>query len=232
MKEWEDKYVEKYPIVGVLLGKGTAGAPDFVPAEGVSITDALLGDEQSGVKHADITKDVVAAAAAAADDDDGCPKCPHGVTNLGRFLGSVWAHWAHFVVGFGTGHALSAGESDSATFYCDGCGAKGLPMGTALHSCNECDYDLCKGCFSSFSRLGTPVRFSIDSDYFRLSFDRIGSILCRCGPLVPRRPAKSRTPRVKRDDRCIKSFVWFCSTTSLSQTLQSAFVSVLRNCYC
>ena len=31
MKEWEVKYVEKYPIVGVLLGKGTAGDPNFVP---------------------------------------------------------------------------------------------------------------------------------------------------------------------------------------------------------
>ena len=43
MKEWEDKYVEKYPIVGCLLGVGQPGDPGFVPAEG-TLEEALAAD--------------------------------------------------------------------------------------------------------------------------------------------------------------------------------------------
>ena len=43
MKEWEDKYVEKYPIVGCLLGVGQPGDTKFVPAEG-TLEEALAAD--------------------------------------------------------------------------------------------------------------------------------------------------------------------------------------------
>lgn len=45
MREWEDKYVEKYPIVGVLLGHGTVGGIDFVPVEGGPVEQLIQMDQ-------------------------------------------------------------------------------------------------------------------------------------------------------------------------------------------
>ncbi len=45
MREWEAKYVEKYPIVGVLLGQGTVGGVDFVPAEGGPVEQLIQADQ-------------------------------------------------------------------------------------------------------------------------------------------------------------------------------------------
>lgn len=45
MREWEVKYVEKYPIVGVLLGQGTVGGIDFVPAEGGPVEQLIQEDQ-------------------------------------------------------------------------------------------------------------------------------------------------------------------------------------------
>jgi hypothetical protein len=45
MREWEAKYVEKYPIVGVLLGRGTIGGVDFVPAEGAPVEELVRADQ-------------------------------------------------------------------------------------------------------------------------------------------------------------------------------------------
>lgn len=56
MRDYEVKYCEKYPVVGVLLGKGTPMGLDFVPAQGL-LADVIAADQQQTVTHAQLTRD-------------------------------------------------------------------------------------------------------------------------------------------------------------------------------
>lgn len=56
MRDYEVKYCEKYPVVGVLLGKGSPMGLDFVPAQGL-LADVIAEDQQQAVTHAQLTRD-------------------------------------------------------------------------------------------------------------------------------------------------------------------------------
>ena len=44
------------------------------------------------------------------------------------------------------GHALADFVTSHARFSCDKCGGS-VEQGVRMHSCRECDFDLCDGCF-------------------------------------------------------------------------------------
>ena len=140
MRDYEIKYCEKYPVVGVLLGKGTPSGLDFVPAEGL-LADVIAADQQQTVTHAQLTRDCERRDSGdskanlqrghikTSDDEDKDSsrkkqlKCPNG-------------------------HVLVSTKTADATHFCDGCGVSGLPQNTATHSCHLCDFDLCEECIA------------------------------------------------------------------------------------
>ena len=131
MKEWEDKYVEKYPIVGVLLGTGTPGDPGFVPAEG-KLEEALAGDAQQKVTHEQLTQDCNTKGSAGKGagrkgkkkkEPPAAAAAPAGAAVVSS-AGSEGSGRGGRCPG---GHYLLPAKTTDATFYCDGCAATALP---------------------------------------------------------------------------------------------------------
>ena len=139
MHEYEVKYCEKYPVVGVLLGTGTPMGVDFVPAEG-TLADALAADQQQEVSHAQLTRD------HAKEDQTETERKPRRTENTG---GGASQDSSTGRLQCPAGHFLVCTKTVDATYHCDGCGAAGLPKNAVIQSCRQCDFDLCEGCVAA-----------------------------------------------------------------------------------
>ena len=57
------------------------------------------------------------------------------------------------------GHALADFVTLHANFFCDKCGDS-VEQGVCMHSCRECNFDLCDGCFQGPRSDSTAVMLS------------------------------------------------------------------------
>ena len=140
MRDYELKYCEKYPVVGVLLGKGSPMDLDFVPAQG-GLVDAMAEDQQQTVTHDQLTRDCGRGDARESGD-------PTAKTQQRRAKISD-SNDSETQLQCPNGHVLVSTNAADATYFCDGCGASGLPQKTATHSCHQCDFDLCEDCVAA-----------------------------------------------------------------------------------